>query len=1189
MIFIFVAGTVNTFAQPVGKTVATNGISILEVQGSVEILPAGTTVWIKAQPGQMLHPLDRVHTAENSRVALRWSDQSIVPFGASTELEILPPGNADEQSGLHLIRGILSFFHRDQPGRIRVITHGAVAGVEGTEFVLAVDAADRTLLAVVDGKGNFGRVRGTLVLTNGQQAVVEMGQPPARTAGFIANNLLQWCFYYPAVIDPEELQLTAEEQKVLAASLEDYRSGDLLAALAHYPTNRENISDPERIFHAALLLSVGEVERTEAMLSVVSEKSERPARLAAALRRLIAAVKRQPAPAVATPQLASEMLADSYFEQSRAVRETSLQNALRLAQAATTNAPKFGFAWARMAELEFSFGNKPEALAALEQSLVLAPRNAQALALKGFILAAQNNPRAAREWFDRAIATDAALGNAWLGRGIARIRLGDKKGGSEDLLVAAALEPQRSELRSYLGKAYTAAGDNEHATKELNLAKKLDPRDPTPWLYSALLNQQENQVNDAIRDLDQSQAMNNNRSVYRSQLMLDEDRAVRSANLASMYRDAGMNDLSVREASRALSYDYANFSSHLFLADSYDELSDPTWNNLRYDTPATAEYNIANLLAPVSAGPLSSITSQQGYAKLFEQNRFGVVSDTTYLSRGAWYEHGAQFGTYDNLSYSFESSYISDPGQQVNDSYEQRFMSLTLKDQFTSQDTAFVDVQQAQINSGDVREYYNPAASANPTLQVDDKQQPNVYLGYHHEWSPGVHTLFFGAYYTGPQYVNAGNSGQYLNLWNYNLNTGVIDPSIPINTTFLIGTPENYTITPNIYSTELQQIWETPEHTTIIGTRYQWGDNHYQLWQGNTYDPIVNSFFPGPNQGVPPYPTIIQQDFTSDFQHLTVYGYHNWQIADAFMLAGGLSYDNLYMPENVSSTPFSHQEKTTTQVSPKAGFIWTPARNTMVHGAYTRSLSGMSEDQSIRIEPTQVAGFNQAFRSIAPESSVAGDTHGADFQTYDLAIEQKFDTGTYLSLKGEILTSGDNLRAGAYNLYAETYFDTGAIYHGGFNETSDYREESLTFTADQLLGKQWTAGTRYVLSQAKFNVSYPDAAAMTSELRTVLQQINLHANWNHPSGLFSSLEANWYHQDNSGYYRPDSSSYAPSEPGQDFWQFNAFAGYRMLQRRVEFTVGLLNLFDQSYSLEPLNLYNQMPQTRTFLARLRISF
>ena len=240
---------------------------------------------------------------------------------------------------------------------------------------------------------------------------------------------------------------------------------------------------------------------------------------------------------------------------------------------------------------------------ALEKALRLSPRNAEALALRGFVLSAQNRIDAALNCFEQAIEVDSSLGNAWLGRGLCRIRQGKTEAGREDLLVAAALEPQRALLRSYLGKAYGDAGDVERAAKELALARKLDPRDPTAWLYLALLEEQNNQINDAVRDLEKSQELNDNRRVYRSRLLLDQDRAVRSANLANIYRDAGMFDVSVREAGRAVNDDYVNYSGHLFLAGSYNQIRDPNLINLRYETPAESEYLLANLLAPVGAGP----------------------------------------------------------------------------------------------------------------------------------------------------------------------------------------------------------------------------------------------------------------------------------------------------------------------------------------------------------------------------------------------------------------------------------------------------------------------------------------------------------------------------------------------------------------------------------------------------------
>jgi Tfp pilus assembly protein PilF len=1176
IIVLVAAGAGKGFAQSAPAVAANNEIRLVELQGTVEILPAGATVWMPAQSRQLLHPFDRIHTAENSRVALRWSDQSIVPFGASTELEILPPDAAGSQAGLHLIRGILSFFHRDQPGRIRIITRGAVAGVEGTEFVLAVNDADATTLSVVDGKVKFGNAQATLALTNGEQAVVELGKTPARTAGFSANNLLQWCFYYPAVLDPDELQLTTAEEKNLADSLAAYRAGDLLAALEKFPAGNSG-SDAEKIYHAALLLAVGEVEKTEAELAALPKNSERTERLANSLRQLIAAVKRQTPAATIAPQLASELLAASYFEQSHAVRETSLQNALRLAQQAAAASPKFGFAWARVAELEFSFGRTKNALADLDQSLALAPRNAQALALKGFILAAQNNPRAAIASFDAAIAADAALGNAWLGRGLCRIRTGDANGGREDLLVAAALEPQRAELRSYLGKAYLATGDDAHAAKELALAKKLDPQDPTAWLYSALQNQQENQINDAIRDLEKSQALNDNRSVYRSQLLLDEDRAVRSANLAGIYLDAGLTDESLREAGRAVSADYANYSAHLFLANSYNQLRDPDWSNLRYETPANAEFWIANLLAPPSAGTLSPLVSEQPSAKLFSQNRFGVASDTTYLSRGAWTEAGAQFGTFDNFSYDFEAKYIYDPGQRPNDGNQERDLVLNLKYQLTPQDGVFFSVEQTEVNQGDVSQYYNQS-SASPDWRYGETQQPNLFLGYHHEWSPGVHTLFLAT--SQNAYDSASTaSDQQLMGWIYG---GVY------TATKAFGNWEKIGQHIQEYSTELQQIWETANHTTVVGARYHWGNDHFQNTEGNSdWSGWVPTVFPNPHL----YPV---QDFSLDFHYFEVYAYHNWQLADAFAVNLGLSYEQSVQPADPGSTPFSTAEKSRAQLSPKAGFIWTPLTGTTLRAAYTHSLSDFAGGQSSSLEPTEVAGFNQAFRSLVPES-VGGDTSGSRFDTFDVSLEQKWTTGTYLGLSGELLYSKTDTVQGGYIVNADLWpnnVEFPPYNASGFREKMDYREASLLFSVDQLLGKQWSVGARYKMSRARLDLDYVDINPATLHtvvqwqprrtLDSLLHTVNLHANWNHPSGLFASLEGNWYHQDNF-------SGYAPAEPGDDFWQCNAYAGYRFWHRRAELTAGLLNLFDQNYQLAPLNLNNEMARSRTFLARFKLSF
>jgi len=86
---------------------------------------------------------------------------------------------------------------------------------------------------------------------------------------------------------------------------------------------------------------------------------------------------------------------------------------------------------------------------------------------------------------------------------------------------------------------------------------------------------------------------------------------------------------------------------------------------------------------------------------------------------------------------------------------------------------------------------------------------------------------------------------------------------------------------------------------------------------------------------------------------------------------------------------------------------------------------------------------------------------------------------------------------------------------------------------------------------------------------------------NHPSGCFARAEALWNVQSNRGYL--------VDRPGDDFWQFNSYVGYRFLRRRAEIRVGLLNLTDRNYRLNPLNLHAELPRERTLTVSLKFDF
>jgi tetratricopeptide (TPR) repeat protein len=1155
--------TISSQAQPVASGSDAQEILILELQGKVEIMPEGSKTWVLTQTNQVLRPFDRLRTGVDARAALRWSDQSVIPIAALTEIEILPPNDAKAESGLHLVRGVISFFHRDTPGRIRIITHGAIAGIEGTEFVLAEDNADtdaRTTISVIDGKVRFNGTNAIpgLLLTNGEQAFVEGGKTPVRTAGFIANNVLQWCLYYPAVLDLHDLPLTAEENETFGESLAAYRSGDLLAALAKYPASNASSSDAVRVYHAALMLSVGQVEKADSILSTLSavEASERFPRLTLALRRLIAAVKRQPDPSKLNPQLATEFLAASYFEQSRAVPGASLQSALALATEAVTNSPEFGFGWERVAELEFSFGHTRNALDALEKSLVLAPRNAQALALKGFLLAAQNRTREAILWFDRALAVDSALGNAWLGRGLCRIRRGDAADGRQDLLIAAALEPQRAALRSYLGKGFGDSGDFRRATHELDLAKHLDPADPTAWLYSALLNEQDNRVNQGIGELEKSQQLNDNRSVYRSQLLLDQDHAVRSANLAALYRDAGMGEVSVGEAARAVTYDYANDAAHLFLSDSFNALRDPTRFNLRYETVWFNELLLANLFAPVGAGRLSQPVSSQEYSRLFQADGFSFASSTDVRTDGQVHEVYSLHGARDNSAWSFDLDYQHNNGVRPNNDLSSIDWFTTLKQQVTPQDAAMVLIEYEDYHSGDNFQYYDPS-QARPHYRFDEYAQPNVVGFWHHEWAPGVHTLALAGRLVTEQHFSDLATPQLLLIEN---TPGVVS-----------GTDSNsfdavYNNRIEIYAGELNQVLQWDRVTVSVGGRFQSGTFEAQ-------DRLDN-----PGRLQPLFNPSYRNSSNDRFERVSGYGYLTVEPIDKLWLIGGLAYDKETFPDNFRNPPIASGDEQRSQLGPKAALVWSPLPEATLRGSYTRSLGGVSLDESYRLEPTQLAGFPQAFRSLISES-VVGSLSAPAYTTYGAALDLKLGSRTFAELSARQLEASVRQDIGVFALES---FQIPYVPASTPQQLA-YRERVLSASLNQLVGDQVVVGANYSLTQSRLHEvlpAVPVAGANTLDT-ALLHQGGAYLLFNHPSGFFARAEAQWYYQHSSGY--------SPALADSDFVQENVFAGWRLAHRRVELQLGILNLGGGDYHLNPLNVYTELPRKRVFEARLNLEF
>jgi Flp pilus assembly protein TadD len=1139
----------------------------------VESAPAtAASKWTLADVGLELAIHDRLRTGDLSQASVRLTNLSVLQIDELTTIEILAPRRpAAEKPALDVKAGQIYFFSRDKPREIELQTPVATGALRGTEFRLIVESGGRTILTMLDGEVELRNQFGAVVVGSGEQGLVEPGRAPTKTAVIISSNIIQWCLYYPGVLDTDTMHFTS----ALAQSVAAYREGDLLQALKLYPRGHSPANADERAYWASLLLAVGRVPEAESLLGSRTEKGD-------ALHQLIAAVKFQEYSRSVPPDSGTGWLAESYYRQSR----SDLKGALIAAQTAAAKAPNFGFAWVRVAELQFGFGRVREAAAALDHGRTISPRNAQAAALAGYFASAENNIPAAAAHFDEALAIDGFLGNAWLGRGLCKIRRGDSVEGRKDLQVAAAMEPNRALLHSYLGKAFSNAGDNMTAERELTRSKTIDPNDPTSWLYSALLAKQEHEFNRAIDDLGESLRLNDNRRIYRSTLLLDQDRAVRNANLAAIYQENGLPELSLRVASRAVNDDYANASAHLFLANSYNAIRDPRRILLRYDTAFFNELLLANLLAPVGGGPLSQNVSDQEYSKLFEQDRFGASTNTTYLSTGQERELGSQFGQFGNFSYAVDVDYESDRGVRPNNHLNRLEIYSQAKYQLGLQDSVFVQTKYQDNRNGDVFQYYDQNA-ASRSLAFQEKQEPLAFIGYHHEWAPGVHTLLLASRLVNDQTVQLNDAQREL----FELNSDrsslqhVVE-AIPI--TLHLDYRSQFTI----YAGELNQIWQTETNTLVVGARAQAGD----------FD--THARFRDPADGAN-----TNQSFDTDYRRFDVYFYETIKPFRSMALTVGLSYDDLLYPTDYRNAPLLGTETETTRFSPKFGLIYKPWADAILRAAYTRSLGGVSLEDSVRIEPTLVGGFNQALRTLVPET-VTGTVDAGRDNRLNLGLEQKVGRGTYLAIEGNVVSSDVDRLIG---VFGERFKRSGlgtVVFPTATTETLRYKEKSLLVTANQLLGAGWSLGNVYTLTNSELDSALPDIVrfaepgflgllreSTSSSVSATLHEDRIFILYNNSSGLFARAEALWAAQDNSGY--PPRGNIVnigrrtirlvSESRGADFWQLNFYAGYRLPRNIGDITVGFLNVTNRDYRLNPLNEYAELPRSFTVSVQTRLNF
>ena len=917
----------------------------VSVQGTVESKRPADAQWQPVKLNDTFCPGDSIRVQAKSRADIALLNQSVMRLNANSTITVETP--KDQTTGVvSLLQGATNVFSRG-PRSLEVNTPFTVAGVRGTEFYLSVEP-DKTLLTVFEGTIFAQNSAGSLSLTDGQSAAAEAGKAPALRTVVRPRDAVQWTLYYPPVVyfHPDEFPAGAGWQGMVRRSAEFYAKGDLTGALQSIENAPADVRDPRFfVYRAQLLLAVGRVDDASKDIDRALQLSASDAN-ALSLQAIIAVVQndRDRALAIAekavaaNPASATARIALSYAQQAR----FDLPGARASVEKAVELDARNALAFARLAELNSSFGDLGATFAAAQKAVALDPNLSRTQTVLGFAYLTQVRTAEARAAFDKAIVLDQGDPLPRLGLGLSKIRDGRLDEGGRDIEIAASLDPTNSIVRAYLGKVYYEEKRFPLDEREFRMAQELDPKDPTAFFYDAILKQTTNRPVEALQAMEKAIALNDNRAVYRSELLLDSDNASRSASLARIYTDLGFQQLALVEGFKSVNADPTNFSAHRFLADTYSALP-------RHEIARVSELLQSQLLQPVNMTP---IQPRQAVSNLFLISSGGPgtssFSEFNPLFTGDGYTvqlngMGGEHGTYGGdaiiagltgkAAFSVGYSGFKTDGFRINGDQNDQIFDAFGQYDFTPQTSVQAEYRHRNTKLGDValrffESDFFPGRRVNTETDM-------ARVGFRHAFSPDSIVLASVIY----QDSKASQSDDQLEF--------------PI-TLFSQNKPEK------ALSGELQYLFRSPQFNVTTGVGYSHINGHLDT----TFDlDIPPPDGPGPFQ--------FQDVSSTDVQHANVYAYAYLKPLANVILTLGVSADFL------DGDSLEIQGKN--QVNPKFGVEWRPLPSTTLRAAAFKVLKRtLVTDQTL--EPTQVAGFNQFY----------DDFNGASSWRYGVGVDQKF-------------------------------------------------------------------------------------------------------------------------------------------------------------------------------------------------------
>ena len=1106
-----------------------NWAKAVSVKGTMEVKRAGETQWSSVRIGDTLCPGDSIRTGELSSAGVRLHDGATVQIDQNAGV-IFPEVDEKRPLLIRLLEGAALFFSRD-PRRLEVDTPFVSAAVEGTEFFVKVDF-DRSSVTVYSGRVRVSNDLGSLVLASGESAEAEKGKAPKRVILVRPRDAVQWALYYPPISDFHPGDFPPPARPAVEKSRELHLDGDIsgaVKALEEVPVD----SRGPRFFayRAGLYLLAGRVD--EAKTDIEAAKRSEPA-LGLSLLSIVETAQNEQQKAL---ELANEAVAEdsgsaAAWSAMAYARQAlfDLKGALEAQRKAVALQGQKALNWARLAELHLAFGDLDLAGGAVQNAVRLDPDVARTQTVLGFAYLTKFEVELAAKAFEKAILLDQGDPMPRLGLGLARIRRGDLEQGREELEIAASLDPDNALVRSYLGKAYYEEKNDKLAAKQYAAAKELDPNDPTPWLYGAIQKRTQNDPVEALRDIQKSIELNDNRAVYRSSLLLDRDLATRSAGLARIYDDLGFEQLALTQGWKSLESDPGNYSAHRFLADSYAALP-------RHETARVSELLQAQLLQPLNVNPvqpqtaevdsyilqeaLPSRTAYNEYSPLFERDRFAFQANALAGSNSTFSEDIAQSGLFGRYSYSLGQYHYETDGFRDNNDQDKDIYDIFAQAAISHKTSILAEYRYDDFEYGDLRLRFYPE-------QFSDARRTNelarsMRVGLKHEFTPRSVFLLTG--------ICNDLDGDL-----YDAASAIIQDD---GRTLKLSEEGSRWIESDGYMTEAQHILTADRFNLVSGFGYFYSETSDSI----IYTQILEDLNSGQQAK-----RVSKMDGDSDERHTNFYTNCQIHMPKEIEMTLGFNVDLIDSPL-VEDNFFS----------PKLGLTWGAFPGTTLRAAVFRSVQrSLISHQTI--QPTQVAGFNQLFY----------DLEGTESWRYGLGADQKISDSLYagaefstrdLKAPGQVSADGGGFRLVHY----------------------DWDEDDVRAYLYWTPASWMSFGLQYFYERQKTKDDVPTASVYRN-LKT--HRLPLSVNFFSKSGLSSRIGVSYVEQT----YGFLQNSESQAEDSDCFWLVDAGLSYRLPKRLGLVSVEVKNLFDENFNYQDTDPGNPrfFPE-REFFCKFTLAF